>query len=213
MIEYMRTVIINKFHLNSDELRYTLINEQLLFIINTLESIPLSETIQNVHELIQEKYKSTSFKLLYSHLIYDASSISKIYFMLSEALVHVENKNLAMDIYSEDEIRLLNLLKHIEYTQLKEYVQTTLGKLIAYENQYSTPLIDTLYTYIQCEFNARLTAEKLFIHYNSVRYRLEVLEQLSVEIQNHSRGHFDLYFALYLYKHFDPLNKANVELK
>lgn len=212
MIEYIRTVIINKFHLNSAELRYTLINEQLLFIINTLESIPLSETIQNIYELLQDKYKTTSFKLLYSHLIYDASDISKIYFMLSEALIHIDNKKLALDIYSEDEIRLLNLLKHIEYAQLKDYVQTTLGKIINYENQYSTPLIDTLYTYIKCEFNARLTAEKLFIHYNSVRYRLEVLEQLGVELQNHSKGHFDLYFALYLYKHFDPLNKTQIDV-
>lgn len=210
MIEYIRTVIINKYHLNSDELRYTLINNQLLFIVNTLETLPLADTIQNIYELIQDKYKETTFKILYSHLIHEASEITKIYFMLSEALVHIENKNLGIDIYSEDEIRLLNLLKHIDYPQLKDYVQTVLGKLIAYENQYSTPLIDTLYTHIMCGFNARLTAEKLFIHYNSVRYRLDILEQLGVEIQNQTKGHFDLYFALYLYKHFDPLNKINV---
>ena len=83
-----------------------------------------------------------------------------------------------------------------------------MGKLITYENQYSTPLIDTLYTHIMCGFNARLTAEKLFIHYNSVRYRLDVLEQLGIEIQHPHKGHFDLYLALYLYKHFDPLNKS-----
>lgn len=208
MIEYIRTVIINKFHLNSDELRYTIINNHLLFIINTLESIPLSETIQNIYELIKDKYKDTLFKLLYSHLIHDASLISKTYFLLSETLVHIENKNIGFDVYSEDEVRLLSLLKHIDYAQLREYVETVLEKIINYENQYSTPLIDTLYTHIMCGFNARLTAEKLFIHYNSVRYRLDVLEQLGVEIQNKSKGHFDLYFALYLYKHFDPLTKG-----
>lgn len=207
MIEYIRTVIINKFHLNADELRYTIINDQLLFILNTLETIDLPDTIANVYELITDKYEESTFKLLYSNLIFEASSISKTYFMLSEALVHIENKNLGIAIYTEDEIRLLNLLKNIDYTHLKEYVQNVLGPVIAYEHQYNTPLIDTLYTHIACGFNARLTAEKLFIHYNSVRYRLDVLEQLGIPLQSQTKGHFDLYFALYLYKHFELIPK------
>ncbi|PKK88080.1 MAG: hypothetical protein CVV62_02265, partial [Tenericutes bacterium HGW-Tenericutes-7] len=47
MIEYIRTVMINKFHLNSDELRYTHMNDQLLFILNTLETVHMHETMQN----------------------------------------------------------------------------------------------------------------------------------------------------------------------
>jgi len=206
MIEYMRTVMINKFHLNSDELRYTIITDQLLFIINTLNTLKIDEIIQNVYQTLKLKYRDISFKITYSNLIDEASDIAKKYFQLSEALVHVETKNLSVDIFREDHIKVLNLLKNIDYIHLKDYVLSLLKPLIDYEKSNNTPLIDTLYQFIECRFNIRLTAEKLFIHYNSVRYRLDVIESLGYHITTGSDGFFDLYFGLYLYRNFEPSN-------
>ena len=203
IIEYIRTVMINKFHLNSDELRYTIVNDQLLFIINTMESLNINDTINNVFEILKQKYTDIAFKITFSNLISDASFISKVYFQLSEALIHIETKKLGIDLLSEDNIKLLNLLKHIDYTDLKEYVHTLIGRVIDYEKKTRTPLIETLYHHIESKFNAKETAEKLFIHYNTVRYRLDVLEGLGIDVINPSRGHFDLYLALYLYRNFE----------
>ena len=204
MVEYIRTVIINKFHLNSEELRYTLLNDQLLFIINTIETISMHETMQNVYDTLKIKYKESQFRITYSNLIHDAANISKTYFQLSEAMIHIENKNLGIHLYTEDNIKLLNLLKNIDYGNLKEYVYSILKPLVEYEQKNSTPLIDTLYKHIECKFNAKDTAEKLFIHYNTVRYRLDVIEQLGFSVLSNKESHFDLYFALYLYKNFEP---------
>jgi sugar diacid utilization regulator len=206
LVEYTRTVIINKFHLNSDELRYTLLNDQLLFILNTLESLDISETMKNVYDTLKLKYKDLTFKITYSNLIDDAAQISKTYFQLSEALVHIENNNLDVNIFTENQIKLLNLLKNIDYVHLKEYVYSKLKNLIEYEEKNNTPLIDTLYKHIECKFNAKDTAEQMIIHYNSVRYRLNVIHQLGINVLDSEGGHFDLYFALYLYKNFALLN-------
>jgi len=205
LVEYVRTVIINKFHLNSDELRYTLLNDQLLFILNTIENLNLSDTMQNVYETLSVKYKDLTFKVAFSNKIHEASQISKIYFQLSEALIHIESKNLSINIFSEDKIKVLNLLKNIDYSRLRDYVYSKLKPLMDYEEKNSTPLIDTLYKHIECKFNAKDTANALFIHYNSVRYRLEVMHQLGYNLSNRE-GHFDLYFALYLYKNFETIN-------
>jgi PucR family transcriptional regulator, purine catabolism regulatory protein len=206
LVEYTRTVIINKFHLNSDELRYTLLNDQLLFILNTIESLDISETMKNVYDTLKLKYKDLTFKITYSNLINDAAQISKTYFQLSEALVHIENNNLDVNIFTEDQIKLLNLLKNIDYVHLKEYVNSKLKNLIEYEVKNNTPLIDTLYKHIECKFNAKDTALQMIIHYNSVRYRLNVIQQLGINVLENDGGHFDLYFALYLYKNFALLN-------
>jgi len=203
MIEYIRTVMINKFHLNSDELRYTLMNDQLLFILNTLEAVHMQETMQNIYDLLKTKYRESVFKITYSNLIHEAKDISKIYFQLSEALLHIESRNLPVHLFTEDNIKLLNLLKNIDYAHLKEYVHHMLQPLIDYEKRTSTPLVDTLHTFIDSRFNIRDTAEKLFIHYNSVRYRLEVIESLGFHVLSEKTGHFDLYFSLYLYKNFE----------
>ena len=125
-------------------------------------------------------------------------------FQLSEAMIHIQNKNLGIHLYTEDNIKLLNLLKNIDYGNLKEYVYSILKPLVEYEQKNSTPLIDTLYKHIECKFNAKDTAEKLFIHYNTVRYRLDVIEQLGFSVLSNKESHFDLYFALYLYKNFEP---------
>ena len=204
MVEYIRTVVINKFHLNSDELRYTLLNDQLLFILNTIETININETMKNIFAILKLKYKESEFKITYSNLIHEAAQISKTYFQLSEAMIHIENKNLGISLYTEDNIKLLNLLKNIDFSHLKEYVYSIIKPLIDYEQKNSTPLIDTLYKHIECKFNAKDTAEKLFIHYNTVRYRLDVIDQLGFNINTTKEGHFDLYFALYLYKNFEP---------
>lgn len=205
LVEYVRTVIINKFHLNSDELRYTLLNDQLLFILNTIETINLSETIQNIYETLFLKYKDLTFKIAYSNKIHEASEISKIYFQLSEALIHIETKNLSINIFTEDQIKVLNVLKNIDYSRLRDYVFEKLRPLIDYQEKNSTPLIDTLFKHIECKFNAKDTADSLYIHYNSVRYRLDVIHQLGYNLSNKD-SFFDLYFALYLYKNFDLAN-------
>jgi PucR family transcriptional regulator, purine catabolism regulatory protein len=207
LVEYTRTVIINKFHLNSDELRYTLLNNQLLFIINTLETINISETLKNIYDTLKIKYRDLVIKITYSNLITDAAQISKTYFQLSEALVHIENNNLTVNIFTEDNIKLLNLLKNIDYVHLKEYVHSKLDHIIDYEAKNNTSLIDTLYKHIECRFNAKDTAEQLIIHYNTVRYRLGVIKDLGINVLENDSGHFDLYFALYLYKNFELLKR------
>jgi PucR family transcriptional regulator, purine catabolism regulatory protein len=204
IIEYIRTVIINTFHLSSDEIRYTILNDYLLFIINTIETLDIHQTIHHIFDIICNKYKQTPFKIAYSNLIFDAAEISKTYFLLSEAMAHIENTNLSVNIFDENDIRLLNLLKHIDYRDLRDYVYDVLKKLLDYEEKNSTPLIETLYTLIECRFNVKTTADKLFIHYNTVRYRLEVIEQLGFQIFDQKTGYFNLYFALHLYKNFKP---------
>lgn len=203
MIEYMRTVIINKFHLNIDEVRYTILNDQLLFIFNTLETVQINEIMPNVYETLKIKYRELDIKITYSNLIHEASEISKVYFQLSDALVHIKNKNLSINLFTEDQIKLLNLLKNVDYLQMKEYISSVLKPIIDYEKKNQTPLIDTLYQYMESRFSIKETAEKLFIHYNSVRYRLEVIETLGFQVLKGHQGQFELYFALYLYRNFE----------
>jgi sugar diacid utilization regulator len=203
MIEYIRTVIINKFHLNSDEVRYTVLNDQLLFIVNTLETVQINDIMPNVYETLKIKYREFDIKITYSNLIHEASEISKTYFQLSDALVHIKNKNLSINLFTEDQIKLLNLLKNVDYLQMKEYISSVLKPIVDYEKKNQTPLIDTLYQYMDSRFNIKETANKLILHYNTVRYRLDVIESLGFQVLKGQHGQFELYFALYLYRNFE----------
>jgi purine catabolism regulator len=203
MIEYIRQVFINKFHVHSDELRYTIQNNQLLFIINTYTSLNIDETVKNIYETIFNKYSDHKITVTYSNLIKEASIIPQTYTSLSEALNIVENQNLGVHIFSESQVKLLNLFKTINYNDITTFINERLEVVFAYDKKHQSQLVHTLYTYIQSKFNIKKTAEKLFIHYNSVRYRLELLDSLGIHLTSEDEPYFDIYLALYLYMNFE----------
>jgi len=57
-------------------------------------------------------------------------------------------------------------------------IPSILGQLINYDEQNKTELYNTLIIYLENNCNISLTAEKLFVHPNSVRYRINKIEKL-----------------------------------
>lgn len=65
-----------------------------------------------------------------------------------------------------------------ESEAMHRYYEEHFRVLQEYDAQNNSQLIDTLKVYLDCGTNLRLTAEKLFIHKNSVIYRLKKIESL-----------------------------------
>ncbi|MEY3431598.1 MAG: hypothetical protein RIS53_496, partial [Bacillota bacterium] len=57
-----------------------------------------------------------------------------------------------------------------------------------------------LYMLISQQFNLKKTADNLFIHYNTLRHRLQVLESLGYGKNKLETTHYDLIFAVYIAK-------------
>lgn len=203
VIDYTRTVVVNKFHVSQQELRYAYLNEQMLFIVNITEHHDLDTTMRQIHQKLEEKYKQMDIKITYSNRIHKAKDISRKYAMLSDAFIHIENKKLDISLYKEENIALLNLFRKVDYIEIKAYVDQVLGTILEYEKENKIPLIETLLVYIESKFNAKETAGRLFIHYNTVRYRLSILKELNIDIVEHNTSYFELYIALYLHKNFN----------
>ncbi|MCL7745676.1 PucR family transcriptional regulator [Halalkalibacter alkaliphilus] len=78
--------------------------------------------------------------------------------------------------------RLLYLLPN--NMEVNQYIDDLLGNLTEYENKGLT-YIETLEVYFQSNRNIRVTAEKLFTHYNTVVYRMEKIASiLGVELED-----------------------------
>lgn len=63
------------------------------------------------------------------------------------------------------------MLSHVDQRQLRNHIDLVLAPL------RDTALLDTLVTYLAAEQNISLTAEALFVHPNTVRYRLSRIEE------------------------------------
>lgn len=84
------------------------------------------------------------------------------------------------DIYYFDELGIWRLLGGInDKAELKNFVKETVGPIIAYDEERGTDLLTTLEVYFECRGNLKQVAETMFIHYNTVLYRLERIVQIT----------------------------------
>ena len=63
--------------------------------------------------------------------------------------------------------------------ELRRFHDETVAKLVAYDEQYETELVRTLESFLDADGNVAKTAQKLFTHRHTIRYRLERVRDLT----------------------------------
>lgn len=82
-------------------------------------------------------------------------------------------------VFYYEDMGFAKLLFGIEKKKvLQDYYNTTLAPLLEYDSQNGGILIDTLRCYASNGFQAEKTAEVMFIHKNTLRYRLKKIEEI-----------------------------------
>ena len=62
--------------------------------------------------------------------------------------------------------------------ELQRFYSETVEPLVAYDEQYETELVNTVETYLDKDGNVAATAQELFTHRHTIRYRLERAREL-----------------------------------
>lgn len=62
--------------------------------------------------------------------------------------------------------------------ELAAFYEQTIDPLVRYDEQYQTELVATLATYLEYDCNLAATANTLFTHRHTVRYRLDRIAEL-----------------------------------
>lgn len=91
---------------------------------------------------------------------------------------------------------LLNSMKENAITM--RFVHPAIQILLNYDSTNSTDFAKTLYTYLKCERNTTLTADELFIHRNTLQYRIRRIKDLiQVDLDNSDiRSHLMLSYLI-----------------
>lgn len=64
-------------------------------------------------------------------------------------------------------------------TELEGFYSETIQPLVAYDGQYETDLVATVEAYLDNDGNVARTAERMFTHRHTIRYRLERVKEIS----------------------------------
>lgn len=74
--------------------------------------------------------------------------------------------------------RLLYQFKH-DNNRLKEFIPQSLQRLLDYNKSNREQLIETLGMYLQCQQNVSRSADRLYVHYKTVSYRLDKIKEIT----------------------------------
>lgn len=77
-----------------------------------------------------------------------------------------------------EDLEVMGLLMTCDRRLLKKYAEKHLGAIRDYDQENQTSYTETLEMFIYCNGNVRDVADKLYIHRNTVNYRLKKIEQI-----------------------------------
>ncbi len=202
------------FSLNShSQLNEQIIENQLLLLLEKfrymigISILPLSMVHSEKLILIvpEDKAKSTSDYVLkyakeHSSFTEATIGISNIVKVPTDYMKGFEEAKKAAEfantfqngspIVHYDDLGIIGVLFNAENPEnVKTFMQKHLQPIIAYDEKKNSDLIRTLQTYLDNESVVQVSAEKLHVHYNTLRYRLNRIEEiLEIDLSNpHTR--------------------------
>jgi sugar diacid utilization regulator len=96
-----------------------------------------------------------------------------------------------------DELGVLQfLLAPGDHDALSRFAHTVLGTVIAYDEEHQSQLIRTVDQYLANDCNLQRTAEQVFVHPKTVRYRLDRVEEMCGLDFSRQRDRFDAQLAI-----------------
>ncbi|MGN1343237.1 MAG: PucR family transcriptional regulator, partial [Traorella sp.] len=177
----IKSIIIECTKCESKELKYIFFDNKILFIKNSKKH-DLSTTIHTIQNKVYDVLQTKkSFTIAYTNDIHLSADIPSHYRNLIEVSNYISIKNGYM-IIDPNIIEFIKIMKEFNSNELNTLLKNVIQPLLEYEKNHDINLCDTLLTYFQSHFNLREAAEKLYIHYNTLKHRLSIVEKLGYNI-------------------------------
>lgn len=101
-------------------------------------------------------------------------------------------------VLGHDELGVYRLLQDlVDGGGLARFCEETLGPLLDYDAGHSTSLVRTLEVYLEHDGNMASSARLLYVHYNTLRYRLEQISALTGGLDRHPTSRIAMSIAIH----------------
>ena len=158
------------------------------------------EIFERFDKFLQNDLNEIEYTLNIGETCENISKLQKSFHETSKTnsvLEHINRKN---EIVFYDEIGFYRMLMSYENTApMQRFANEVLNPIIQYEKKAHTQLMGTMWAYFECDCNLQRTADKLFSHKNTVKYRLQRVEQLTGRSFTNRYQSQELYNALMIY--------------
>jgi DNA-binding PucR family transcriptional regulator len=97
---------------------------------------------------------------------------------------------------SFSELGIMRLLQRLEHQELEDFRLETLKPLLDFDHDGNLELEQTLLTYYLCNGDHNLAAQKLYLHPNTLRYRIRTASEVLDRDVSHINNQLNLFIAL-----------------
>jgi DNA-binding PucR family transcriptional regulator len=98
--------------------------------------------------------------------------------------------------------RLFSLIE--DRAELMQLAEQTLGPLLEYDRQHGTTLVRTLGYYLESGRNLETSARAMFIHVNTLKYRLKRIQEIAQLDINDAEQRFNVHLAVKILQAIGP---------
>lgn len=173
------------------EVPYTTFNDSLVLLIKPIyeDKLKFFNKLKEIcKEINANILKKTNFTATIGTGNYEPSVMNS-YISYKNAQMAVKLGRIIYKcnkVISYDELGVYKLLSLI-YTsnEAKEFYLSNLYKLIDHDKKNNADLLNTLYNLVKNNWNLRVTSKKMYVHYNTIKYRFnKINELLNVDLRN-----------------------------
>lgn len=179
--------ISRQLEVPKENCKVALYESHIICFISVALITDLYEKLETIGDVLARRVRSFGdVRMSFSNKYYASNEIKNAY----------EEANLVQSIYKEvsssgefikfyKDLGMYKLFHLIEDKEsLKVFVEEKLGAVLESDESSDMELVKTLQTLITYNMNLKKSAETLFIHYNSLRYRVNKLKELGVKLDN-----------------------------
>ena len=140
----------------------------------------IKEIYKEIEAFMQEEYPGWEICLGIGRGYERLDKLQYSFKEASRCITLADKKGKRSGVYDYKELGLFNLLLELEDTRLvQEYIDNTIGCIISYDEENHTELLQTLKIYMQNNCSLLHTAEQLHTHRNTVKYRIQRVEEIT----------------------------------
>lgn len=183
---------------------YTTFSDSIVFIIkpSSKKLDDSKELLRNVSdEIRKEVFDKFNFTITVGIGSYKKSP-QDIYLSYNEAKKSIKfGRNISnndITIFYE-ELGLYKLFDSLSNQEaIKEFYSSYIGKLIEYDKKNNTDFLTTLKYLVKNDWNLKTTADEIYIHYNTMKYRFNRISEILGMDLKESEGKLNIAVALKL---------------
>lgn len=161
----------------------------------------IRELILNMHVAIQRRIPKQSIVIGVSNLCDDLAEIPRSVNIALDVIQISAKLQLTPPVYFFVDLISYHLIdSSVSEDLMVQYFKQTLGELHDYDYKHHSDLLNTLNQYFLSLGNVSLTAKRLFIHRNTIIYRLEKIKEILQTDLRDAEKNFNYQMGLKMYR-------------